>query len=259
MRFRSGIGFSPDAGWGCPPERASRRWNGDAPCCTPRSIPRPHGALAPGCRSVVGGTARTPRTNLTTRPSRCPAPYRCAPSAGSHACSGTRRRTVPRCTRHPGLCRRIRLNSAPGVQYRAVRYAGRFAEAEVVASVGFTTRQLRTTRWPRRSTRRARRADLQRRPLDRHRRPRDHRRRIHRSVQPPAAPPRDWLQPTRRGRNQPLQVSAFTTNGTGQPSLYKTRSLTRKSPCNARNKLCPRTTSSLLVCALPCANLCRGG
>ena len=100
-------------------------------------------------------------------------------------------------------------HSDRGVQYRAIRYTERLAEAEAVASVGSKGDSLRQ-----RDGRGAQLAvqgrvhpqpgDAPQGRLEVRRRRRDRRRRVRRLVQPPTPARRDRARPTRRVRDQPL-------------------------------------------------------
>ena len=100
-------------------------------------------------------------------------------------------------------------HSDRGVQYRAIRYTERLAEAEAVASVGIQGRQLRQCH--------GRGAELTvqgrvhpqprhaaHRRLEERQRRRDRRRRVRRLVQPPTSARRTRPHPTRGIRDQPL-------------------------------------------------------
>ncbi len=88
-------------------------------------------------------------------------------------------------------------HSDKGVQYVAVRYAQRLAEAGAVASVGSTGDSYDNALAEAFNSLQGR-ADPKPRPLEKHRRARDRDRGIHRLVQPSTAPRRDRHDPARR-------------------------------------------------------------
>ncbi len=120
-------------------------------------------------------------------------------------------------------------HSDRGVQYTAIRYTERLAEAEAVASVGsngdsYDNAMAEAFNSPLQS-----RTGPQPRPLDRHRRPRDRRGRVHRLVQPPQAPRRDWARSTRRVRDHPPQHHpARATRSAAVRTVHQTRYLTNR-------------------------------
>jgi hypothetical protein len=86
-----------------------------------------------------------------------------------------------------------------GVQYRAIRYTERLADAEAVASVGSQGDSYDNARRGVQLALQIRTRPPQR-PLAGHQRPRDRDRRIHRLVRPPPAPRRDRSPTSDRGR-----------------------------------------------------------
>ena len=100
-------------------------------------------------------------------------------------------------------------HSDRGVQYRAIRYTERLAEAEAVASVGSKGDSYDNAMAEALNS--LFKAECIRNPVMRPKggwksvdRRRDRRRRIRRLVQPPPPPRRDRPRPTRRVRDQPL-------------------------------------------------------
>jgi len=94
-------------------------------------------------------------------------------------------------------------HSDKGVQYVAIRFTQRLAEAGVVASVDPAATRM-TTPPPRRSTPCSRPSSCATRGRGRPRRPRDRDRRVHRLVQPPTPARRDRNDPAGRTRGSPL-------------------------------------------------------
>ncbi len=113
-------------------------------------------------------------------------------------------------------------HSDKGVQYLALRYTQRLADAGVVASVGTTGDSYDCAG---RGVQLAvqGRAHPQQGPLAQHRRPRDRRRRVHRLVQPPTAARRDWPRAARRVRECALSFP---------PRAGSSRGVTSEPPLN---------------------------
>ena len=115
---------------------------------------------------------------------------------------------------------------SPGVQYLAIRYTERLAEAGAVASVG-SKGDSYDTRWPGGTSRlRGRRSTP--------------------SSKPTQAPRRDWARPTRRIRDHPPQHHPpRATCSAGGRTLHQTRYLTHGASVLAQElgqvSRCPQT------------------
>lgn len=123
-------------------------------------------------------------------------------------------------------------HSDKGVQYLAVRYTQRLAEAGAVASVGSTGDSYDNALAEAFNS--LFKAELIRNkgPLEEHRRPRDRGRRVHRLVQPPTTPRRDRTRPTGRvrGRLLPAQPRAdYRQRVSSEPLLNPARDRLRRS------------------------------
>ena len=131
-------------------------------------------------------------------------------------------------------------HSDRGVQYLAVRYTERLAEAGVVASVGSKGDSYDNAMAEAFNSLFKAELVRNRGPVEEHRRPRDRRRRVHRLVQLPPPPRRDRPHPTRRVRGPaPKHRPARATRSAAVPSVHRTRYLTRRGggpPFGARRR-----------------------
>ncbi len=118
-------------------------------------------------------------------------------------------------------------HSDRGVQYVAVRYTERLAEAGAVASVGSKGDSYRQRDGRGLQLFVQSRTRPKPRTVERHRRPRGRRRRVHRLVQLPPTSRRDRARPTRRIRNPaPQHNPPRATCSAGVRTLHQTRYLT---------------------------------